>query len=129
MANDWWSKKIGTGGSSTSSTPPTTPYPGTVYRHPSGPVNPRVEYNPENDQLMTKAMSAKSNDRCPSCNSGNYAAPLGTSRFRCYDCGYPIVQAGSGIVTSSGNGGAAIPAKQAGQGGGFNPNIIVDRIG
>jgi F0F1-type ATP synthase membrane subunit c/vacuolar-type H+-ATPase subunit K len=54
-------------------------------------------------------------------------APVGTQRKRCYDCGYPIVQAGTG-VGGTGNGGAPIAAKQPSQSGGFNPNIIVDRI-
>jgi hypothetical protein len=60
--------------------------------------------------------------------SGNYMAPVGTQRKRCYDCGYPIVQAGTG-VGGTGQGGAPIAARQPSQGGGFNPNVIVDRLG
>jgi hypothetical protein len=32
-------------------------------------------------------------------------------------------------MPSGAGGGATIAAKQVGQGGGFNPNVIVDRIG
>jgi hypothetical protein len=56
------------------------------------------------------------------------AAP-GTERYRCYDCGYPIVQQGSGLAGSGTGNGSSTPAKQVSQGGGFNPTTIVDRIG
>jgi ribosomal protein S27AE len=127
MSNDWWSKKL-SNPSSTQSTPSTSPPASNVYRAPQQTPNVQVSYDPNQDQLVTRAQSARDQERCPGCMSGNYMAPVGTQRKRCYDCGYPIVQAGTG-VGSTGQGGSPIAAKQPSQGGGFNPTVIVDRIG
>jgi hypothetical protein len=126
MSNDWWSKKLGN--PSTQSTPPTSPPASNVYRAPQQTPNVQVSYDPNQDQLVTRAQSARDQERCPGCMSVNYMAPVGTQRKRCYDCGYPIVQAGTG-VGGTGQGGSPIAAKQPSQGGGFNPTVIVDRIG
>ena len=125
--NDWWSKKLGTQTPS-QNTPPLSPPAPNVYRAPQQTPNVQVSYDPQQDQLVTRAQSARDSERCPGCMSGNYMAPVGTQRKRCYDCGYPIVQAGTG-VGGTGQGGTPIAAKQPSQGGGFNPAIIVDRIG
>ena len=128
MSNNWWANKLGQP-ASTSSTPPTRQAPSEVYIPRPGDPNTRVSYNPDIDQLVSKAASARDAERCPNCMSGNYMAQTG-QRKRCYDCGYPIVQSGSGAgMPSGGGGGATIAAKQVNQGGGFNPNVIVDRIG
>lgn len=127
--NDWWANKLG-GKTSSSPTPATGPAPGVPYTPPAQQPNVQVNYDPENDQLVSKARTARMSDRCPECNSGNYFAPQGTQRMRCYDCGYPVMQSGSGAGTTGGSGsGPTQAAKQVGQGGGFNPNVIVDRIG
>lgn len=127
--SDWWSKKLANGPAK-QSVPPTSP-PSQVPYHPYPQApNPQVTYDAQQDQTtVTRAQSAKRNDRCPECNSGNYMAPQGTTRMRCYDCGYPLVQSGSGGGLPSDSSGPATPAKQVSQGGGFNPNVIVDRIG
>jgi hypothetical protein len=127
MSNDWWSKKL-SNPASTQSTPPTSPPTSNVYRAPQQSPNVQVSYDQQQDQLVTRAQSSRDAERCPGCMSGNYMAPVGTQRKRCYDCGYPIVQAGSG-VGGTGQGGSPIAAKQPSQGGGFNPTVIVDRIG
>lgn len=127
MSNDWWAKKL-SNPSPTQSTPPTSPPPSNIYRATRQSPNVQVSYDSQQDQLVTKAQSSRDAERCPGCMSGNYMAPVGTQRKRCYDCGYPIVQAGSG-VGGTGQGGTSIPAKQPSQGGGFNPTVIVDRIG
>jgi ribosomal protein S27AE len=130
MSNsDWWSKKMGVPASSKPVTPPTGPTAPVPYTPPTQQPNVQVNYDPNADQLVTRAQSSRLSDRCPECNSGNYFAPKGTQRMRCYDCGYPISQSGSGLPSSGTSGGAATPAKQVGQSGGFNPNVIVDRIG
>lgn len=128
-SNDWWSKKLGAPSTPRQATPPTGPASNVPYTFPKQQPNVQVGYDPNADQLVTKAVSAKRTDVCPNCSSGNYFAPQGTQRMRCYDCGYPVVQAGSGAGMPSGSGGPTTPAKQVGQGGGFNPNVIVDRIG
>lgn len=126
--NNWWAKKLGTP-APLSNTPPVAPPPGNVYRPPAPPQNPQVQYDPQQDQLVTKAQSARVSDYCPGCGSGNYMAPMGTQLKRCYDCGYPIVQSGTGAgSTGSASSGPTRPAKQVGQDGGFNPQTIIGRV-
>jgi hypothetical protein len=124
MTNDWWSKKLSQ--PNVPSVPPVAPPQPVPYSYTK--QNTPVSYDPSADQLVTKATSARQVDRCPGCNSGNYMAPQGTSLKRCYDCGYPLVQSGtgSGIPT---DGAPARPAKQPAVGSGFNPNVIVERLG
>jgi ribosomal protein S27AE len=130
MSNDWWSKKLGNTPSKPG-VPPTSPAPSVPYTPPAQQPNVQVSYDPNQDQLVTRAQTAKMNDSCPGCGSGNYFAPQGTQRMRCYDCGYPVVQSGTGSGMPSGSAnpnGPTLKAKQVGSSG-FNPNIIVDRIG
>ncbi len=126
-SSNWWANKLGANGP-LPNTPPVSPPQGNVYRAPQQAPNVQVSYDPNQDQLVSKAQSSRDSERCPNCVSGNYMAPQGTQRKRCYDCGYPIVQGGSG-VGGTGQGGSPIPARQPSQGGGFNPNVIVDRLG
>ena len=126
--NNWWAKKLGNP-NPVSTTPPVTPRPGNVYVPQQQPPNVQVSYDSQQDQLVSKAQSARDAERCPGCGSGNYMAPMGTQRKRCYDCGYPIVQSGTGASgTGSSSSGPARPAKQVGQDGGFNPQTIVGRL-
>lgn len=47
----------------------------------------------------------KSGGRCPDCDSGNYFAGTASGGgAHCYDCGYPIIQAGSGLGALGGSG-------------------------
>lgn len=126
--NNWWVNKLGGAPASTQSTPAQGPPPSNVYRAQPGMPNTQVYYDNNQDQLISKAVSARHSSFCPNCSSGNYFAPQGTSRMRCYDCGYPIVQGGSGAGMPGGSG-PATPAKQVNQGGGYNPGTIVDRMG
>lgn len=125
--NNWWAKKLGNP-APLSSTPPASLPPGNVYRPPAPPSNPRVEYDAQRDQLVTRAQSANMSELCPGCRSGNYMAPMGTQLKRCYDCGYPLVQSGTGAGSTSSSSGPTKAAKQVGQNGGFNPQTIVGRI-
>lgn len=126
MSNDWWSKKLSQ--PSVPSVPPTSPAQPVPYVYnPS--QNTRVEYDPARDQTVTKAQSSRQSERCPGCNSGNYMAPTGTNLKRCYECGYPLVQAGTGSGMPSEGSGPVTPAKQPAVGSGFNPNVIVERLG
>jgi len=130
MTSDWWSRKLqGEEVPTTRPSAPTGPIP-TVRYVPEGNVTATpVRYDANEDQLVTKAKSARMDDRCPECVSGNYFAPTGTQMKRCYDCGYPLVQSGSGGGLPSDSSGPATPAKQTSKGTNFNPNVIVDRIG
>lgn len=127
--SNWWADKLGTQPAPRQQGAPTSPLPNVRYV-PEGTVHSTpVTYDPSADQLVQKSQAAKQSERCPGCNSGNYFAPPGMTRNRCYDCGYPIVQSGTGAGFPSGNSGPATPAKQMSQGNGFNPTVIVDRIG
>jgi ribosomal protein S27AE len=127
--SDWWSKKL-SGGSSRETSVPPTQLPGRTAYHPYPQApNPQIAYDANHDQTTVRAMSSRTHDRCPQCMSGNYMAPPGGGRMRCYECGYPIVQSGSGAGMPSDASGPATPARQTDQGGGFQPNVIVDRIG
>lgn len=129
MANsDWWAQKLGGKGPNPMPTPATGPTPGSVYRPPTQTPNVQINYDPQQDQVISKAVSSRVSDVCPNCLSGNYFAPQGTQRMRCYDCGYPVVQSGSGAGMPSESSGPTQKAKQVGSSG-FNPSIIVDRIG
>jgi hypothetical protein len=53
------------------------------------------------------------------------------SKARCYDCGYPLVQSGSGmgkgITGGPSSSGPATPARQIASGG-WNPTTIIGKI-
>lgn len=133
MSNDWWSRRL----SENSPAPqtqrpsaPTSPLPNVRYVPEGNVTSTPVTYDPNQDQLVSKAQSSRQNDNCPGCYSGNYFAPNGTSLKRCYDCGYPLQQAGTGAGMPGGSaGGPSTPSKQTTTGNNFNPSVIVDRIG
>jgi ribosomal protein S27AE len=128
-SSDWWAQKLGGAkGPTPVSTPSVGPSQGNVYRPPAQTPNVQVSYDAQQDQTISKAVSSRVSQTCPNCLSGNYFAPMGTQRLRCYDCGYPVVQSGSGAGMPSESSGPTQKAKQVGSSG-FNPNIIVDRIG
>jgi hypothetical protein len=118
MSNSWWANKLGTQAPTQGSSPLVMP-PSAAAMTPYQP--PRLP--------QTTAPASAMAARCPNCSSGNYGGNTMESRPRCYDCGYPLQQSGSGVP------GARIPTegpvqatKQVGTGG-FNPGQIVDRIG
>lgn len=136
MSNaDWYARRLNAPKPNQPTTPPTRPSDPVPYARPQAPgiqqPNVQASYDPATDQVVTRAQSSRNSERCPECMSGNYMAPTGTQRKRCYDCGYPIQQSGSGIIATGGSssGGAATPAKQPAMGNGFQPTTIVDRIG
>lgn len=127
--SDWWSKNMG-GSQPTRSTsvPPATTAPPVRYVPEGNVTSTPVTYDPNQDNFVSKAQTSRMNDRCPACFSGNYFPPQGTTRYRCYDCGYPLVQAGSGGGLPSDSSGPSTPARQVSTGNNFNPNTIVGRI-
>mgnify|MGYP003353146927 CR=1 FL=1 len=119
MSNaDWWAKQLGVKAQPQQSNPmPPSQQPMTPYTPPQ----------PQPQVAASKAMSSNQKDMCPNCGGNNYMSVQNT-KPRCYDCGYPKVQQGSGVggVSSSG-GGKAIPARGQSTGS-FQPHVIVDRI-
>ena len=118
-SSDWFSKKLGH--------PVETQTPAPTYAAPQ----PATYVQPSQPQYPPSQQATPQAPRCPGCNSGNYGSIQGATP-RCYDCGYPVQQSGSGlgkgIVGQGGSsGGAAIPAKQVASGG-FNPQTIIGHI-
>jgi len=117
MSSNWWANKLGT-----------TPQP----QQPNMPQQQPVYQQPVQQQSYpTSQQTVPVTPRCPGCNSGNYGGTA-ESRPRCYDCGYPIQQSGSGsgtgIVGQGGNGGPATPSKQLSTDNNFNPQTIIGHI-
>ena len=124
MSSNWWTQKLG------------SPTPAPIPTPPVGPTQP-VPFNPVPQQPLPQEapmlpQSALTQTRCPGCGSGNYGSVTPETKARCYDCGYPIQQSGSGIgkgVSQPGGSGAATPARQVSTANNFNPQTIIDRIG
>lgn len=114
---DWWAKRI-------------TPQAPTTQPRPQQFVVP-IQQMPQQPQPEPQRLpaSATNNARCPGCGSGNYGGATPESRPRCYDCGYPLTQTGTGMPGV--NTPASGPAQASRQiaNGGWNPTTIVDRIG
>ena len=113
-SSDWFAKKLG-GQAPVQQQAPVQP----VYVAPQ----PAQYQQPAQPQYPPAQQMTPQAPRCPGCGSDNYGGS-GNLRPRCYDCGYPIQQSGSGlgkgIIGQGGGGGKASPSKQV-QAGGFNP--------
>ena len=124
MSNSWWANKLGT----TPQQP--SQYPSQVAPYQAPPQQVPQPVQPQQGQRLPQ--SAASYDRCPHCASGNYGKMPGVpeAKARCYDCGYPITQSGTGMpgmhIPSNGN---TVAATQINTANNFNPTTIIDRIG
>ena len=125
MSNsNWWAGKIGTPVSTNQPTPPYTP-------PAPAPYNP-IPQPPAPQQTTRTPEASSAASRCPGCGSGNYGrsqmAP--EAKARCYDCGYPVVQSGSGVGTGiqQPGGGPATPARQISTANNWNPQGIIGHI-
>lgn len=83
----------------------------------------------------SKPLASNEAGVCPECRSGNYMPfrdPRGNTLNRCYDCGYPVIQQGSGmsIQGASEVSGPVTPSRQVASAK-FNPSKIeiIGRIG
>jgi len=129
MSSNWWATKLT--GAPAQPQAPQAPTPQYAAPQPAQYAAPQQPQYPPQQQMVPQA------PRCPGCGSGNYGSLTDAARgmqamARCYDCGYPVQQSGSGlgkgIVGQGGSsGGAAIPAKQVASGG-FNPQTIIGHI-
>jgi hypothetical protein len=127
MSNNWWANKLGTPQQQPQAQPPMAPIPSQyVPQQPSYPQQPQ-QYAPSQYPASQNIQLAP---RCPGCGSGNYVGGEG-SRARCYDCGYPIQQSGSGMGKGIMGGPSASGPTQAARqvpSGGFNPQTIIGHI-
>lgn len=98
---------------------------------------PEVEELPaENDGSESKARTQWAKHDlgvCPGCGSGNYVSHPDApgSRPRCYDCGYPISQSGSGVSLKGKNVGPIREARQTPEArtSDFNAQNIFQHLG
>ncbi|MFH9606832.1 hypothetical protein [Streptomyces sp. NPDC017448] len=74
-----------------------------------------------------------SQDVCPGCMSSNYGTHPSQpkARPRCFDCGFPLSQSGSGVTLRGENVGPVKAARQtqASKTNSFNPQNIFQHIG
>lgn len=125
MSNNWWANKLGAPQQPAQPQQPMAPVPQNYTpQQPSYPPQPApTQYYPPSQNIATTP-------RCPGCGSGNYAGGE-NSRARCYDCGYPIQQSGSGVGKGIVGGPQASGPPQAARqvaSGGFNPQTIIGHI-
>jgi len=117
--SNWWANKVNQQAPVAPQQHQPNPKPN-VYQQPHQPQN----YPPVQQQVPM-------GDRCPGCGSGNYGGATAESRKRCYDCGYPIQQSGTGVgkgvVGGQASGGPATPSRQVATGG-YNPQTIIGHI-
>ena len=127
--SDWWANKLGAAAPKPAPNLG-TPTPQYVAPQPATYVQPQSPQYPPSQQATPPA------PRCPSCHSANYSVAAKqitqngqVESWRCYDCGYPLVQAGSGLggANSAPRSGSAQPAVQVPTGG-WNPQTIIGHI-
>lgn len=100
-SSDWFARRMGV------APPAQQPAQQPVQQPPAQPLPPVAPL---------KTTFDKNEGTCPSCGSGNYFSQSRTlhgeqGAWRCYDCGYPIVQTTSGMT----GGGEGVPTKAARQ--------------
>ena len=123
MSTNWWANKL-------AGQTPNAPQPRQEMPLPPSQI-PMAYTPPAQPQQGARPTASASASRCPGCGSGNYGSIEGT-KARCYDCGYPIVQSGSGLGKGiTGGPQAAGPAQPAVQvaTGGWNPTTIIGKLG
>lgn len=120
MSNaDWWAKQLNI---------QAAPKPADIPMPPS--QQPMARLPMQQPQVpVTKAQSANQTQSCPECGSNNYMSVNGATH-RCYDCGYPLQQAGSkyGSLTGAHVDGPAKTARGNDVQSNWNPQGIIGRI-
>ena len=123
-SSSWWAQKLGA--QPQPQVPRQAPPP--AYTPPTLPAAPAPSMSPQRPPG-----GADPAGRCPSCGSGNYVqvgSIVGMNgsvpTMRCYDCGYPLTQSGTGIHGIAPTG----PTQKAVQipNGGWNPGTIIGHL-
>lgn len=119
--SDWWARKLN------APQQPQQPQP----RATVPLQQPQPQYQATQPQYPPSE-SIRMSPRCPGCGGSNYMGAEGT-RPRCYDCGYPIQQSGSGvgagIVTPTVKSDGPTQAAKQVDSGGWNPTTIIGKLG
>lgn len=118
--SNWWANKLG------AQTPQARP--ANLPPMPPSQQPMTMAPQPQVRQPNLPPSSAQSS-QCPECRSNNYGSVEG-AKARCYDCGYPIRQSGSGLgkgisVPMEGPTQAAVQVPT----GGWNPQGIIGKLG
>lgn len=121
---NWWANKLGA---------PTPQQPAPMYQPPQPAVVVPAPVQQPPMQPQPQLPPSATASRCPGCGSGNYVGGNAESpgaRSRCYDCGYPITQSGSGVKGINQGQASAGPAQATKQvaTGGWNPTTIIGKI-
>ena len=93
------------------------------------PMQQPAYQQPQMPQAQQPQMPPVQVNRCPGCGSSNYGGATPESRKRCYDCGYPIQQSGTGVGK-----GISVPMEGPTQAsiqvptGGWNPTTIIGKL-
>lgn len=124
MSSSWWAKKLGGGGQPAGPTPhqPSPPPSGYYPPQPQQQPYPQQQPPPSQEQEQegeglhrgdprswSRASKAAKEETttCPECGSGNYFsatyAKKGSNKSHCFDCGYPLMQSGSGLPSDAGD--------------------------
>lgn len=114
----WWANKLGA---------PAPVLPSPMYQppQPAQVVPSPVQQPPAYAPVLPPSAAA---NRCPGCGSGNYGGTAET-RSRCYDCGYPITQSGTGVKgINQGGGSGPVQASKQIPTGGWNPTTIIGKL-
>lgn len=126
--SNWWAARLSGGGNYGTSTTNRTPTPPSR-EGPARPAPPPTTNQQPQPHSQRPPQSSLQQDHCPACGSSNYmqAPQYPNSAKRCLECGYPVVQSGSGVSGVGQTDGSVKQAKQV-QGGGFNPTTIVGKV-
>lgn len=111
----WWNRPL---------TP--VPQPAVQQTQPSAPEQPA-------EPDTSRAQHAQHTQHCPGCGDDSYGGhpEQQQARPRCFACGYPVVQSGSGAAVRGDGGGEIQAARQteASRTNNFNPQKIVHHMG
>lgn len=118
---NWWQQRLTK--PITRTTPPVPPDP--ALRPPNYVKPPEV---PIPKPAPTQRRAERELSYCPDCSGTNYMAAPGSTYMRCYDCGFPISQTGSGIFSMGGQTDGTTKKATQVEGGGFNPNTIIGKV-
>jgi hypothetical protein len=120
-SNDWWAKKL--------NAPAQPSQPQSYPAQRPMPQMPQMPQVPQQQMPAQTLPASAYSGKCPGCGSGNYGGATPETRPRCYDCGYPLTQTGTGMPGMSTPSGGPTQASRQVASGGWNPTTIVDRIG
>lgn len=115
-SSNWWANKLST---SQQQRP-------TIQQPTQPAVQQPVQQQPTQVRLPESAITVS---KCPGCGSGNYGSGAPGVRARCYDCGYPITQTGTGMPgVNVPTEGPTQAARQVSTVNNFNPQGIIGKI-